>query len=109
MRSQDSPLRGRGIVPTSGPGLPSVDLLLSARRFAAASKSARTRRAYRSAWGVFLAFCQSQDLPALPASPATVSAFLAARADAGRKVATLGLDLTAISQAHLAGEFPDSD
>ena len=87
----------------------------AARRFAAASRSTATLRAYRSDWADFAAWCDGRSLTAMPATPETVSLYIASRAEAGPddargrptpplKVATLSRRLTAISQAHkLAG------
>jgi len=86
--------------------LVSVDLVEAARAFAAASKAPRTRKAYRAAWGTFVAWCEAQGLQALPAAPRTVAAFLAARAKEGRRVSTLEQALAAISQAHQAAGLP---
>jgi len=72
----------------------------SASRFAAASRSEATRRAYASDWNIFIAWCESRGLPALPASPETVSLFLSAEAEAGRKASTLGRRVSAIRLAH---------
>ena len=87
----------------------------SARRFAQAARSDATLRAYRSDWADFSAWCDSRGLSAMPASPETVSLYIASRAEAGPddergrptaplKVATLERRMAAISQAHkLAG------
>jgi integrase len=87
----------------------------AARRFAEAARSDATLRAYRSDWADFTAWCEARDLRAMPASPETVSLYIASRAEAGPeddrgrptaplKVSTLERRLAAISQAHkLAG------
>ena len=87
----------------------------AARRFAEAARSDATLRAYRSDWADFAAWCESRQLAAMPATPETVSLYIASRAEAGPdgadgrptaplKVATLRRRLAAISQAHkLAG------
>jgi integrase len=72
----------------------------SARSYASDAMAGRTKAAYRSDWRTFTAWCGSLGLEALPASPSTVAAYLSARADQGRKVATIGRALAAISQAH---------
>lgn len=76
------------------------ELVASARAYAAAATSDRTRRSYAGAWRTFTAWCEARGLCPLPASATTVALFLSARADEGRKAATLALDLAAISQAH---------
>ena len=86
----------------------------AARRFADAARSDATLRAYRSDWADFSAWCDERGLRAMPATPETVSLYIASRAEAGPladgrpspplKVATLSRRLAAISQAHkLAG------
>jgi len=80
------------------------ELAASAKSYARASKAPRTVAAYRSAWLAFEAWCDSTGGVALPASAECVALYLTARADAGRKPATIGLDLAAIGEAHrLAG------
>ena len=87
----------------------------AARRFAQAARSDATLRAYRSDWADFSNWCSGRGLVSMPATPETVSLYIASRAEArpadehGRptaplKVATLRRRLAAISQAHkLAG------
>jgi integrase len=87
----------------------------AARRFAEAARSDATLRAYKSDWADFTAWCADRGLAAMPASPETVSLYIASRAETGPvgddgrptaplKVTTLRRRLAAISQAHkLAG------
>ena len=77
--------------------------LAAVREYVDESLSASTRRAYRAGLTVFRAWCESESVNALPASPETVAAFLSAGADEGRKVATLEQRLAAIRWAHEAG------
>jgi integrase len=86
-------------------GMP-IELIESARNYAKAAKASRTVAAYRAAWRAFEAWCESQGLSAMPAAPEAVGLYLAARADAGRKPATLALDVSAIGQAHKAAGQP---
>ena len=72
----------------------------SAKKFAEASRSTATRRAYRSDWHIFSEWCASRGLPSLPASPEAVCAFLASQAESGIKAATLGRRMAAIRLAH---------
>lgn len=65
-----------------------------------ASASKNTRRAYRSDWSVFAAWCEREGRCALPASPATVAAFIVSESEAGRSVNTLRRRLATISKAH---------
>ena len=87
----------------------------AARQFAEAARARSTLRAYRSDWADFSGWCADRGVRAMPATPETVSLYIASRAaagpddDTGRptaplKVATLERRLASISQAHkLAG------
>jgi site-specific recombinase XerD len=66
----------------------------------AARHASSTLRAYRTDWGAFCAWCDIKGLPALPAAAESIAAFLAAEADAGRKISTLRRRLAAIRLAH---------
>jgi site-specific recombinase XerD len=78
--------------------------IASAKSYAAASRSENTRKAYASDLEAFGAWCAESGLCSLPAEPGTVALYVAHMADAGRKAATIGRALVAISQAHkLAG------
>ena len=89
--------------------LPSADLALAtiaerARDYAGQAKAANTLRAYRADWDDFTTWCAHHGLVTLPAAPETVAVYLTHLAELGRKPATLGRRLSAISQAHqLAG------
>ena len=74
--------------------------LEGARAFASASRAPRTRDAYRLQFATFSSWCASRGLEPLPASPTTVAAFLVSRVDAGRKVASIALALSAIGAVH---------
>lgn len=86
-----------------GKGLgPPFDLEQLAGRAAGLAEGARaaaTRRAYRSDWRHFEAWCTGHGLTALPAAPATIGLYLADHADACA-VATLTRRLASISVAH---------
>jgi site-specific recombinase XerD len=74
-----------------------------AEDYARASRASATRRAYRSDWAHFEAWCRTNGLAALPAPPQTVGAYLAAHADALAPT-TLSRRLSSIAVAHrLAG------
>src|SRR5215469_11298370 len=75
------------------------DLAARAAEFARSSRSAATERAYRSDWADFWNWCGRAGLSPLPASPATVGAYLSARATE-LKVATLNRRIAAITVAH---------
>jgi site-specific recombinase XerD len=82
----------------------------SAAAYARAEKAAATRRAYRSDFALFRCWCETKRLPALPASPEAVAAFLAVEANRGAKVATISRRLAAIRYAHkLAGHEPPTN
>jgi site-specific recombinase XerD len=70
------------------------------RDFLAASKAARTVRAYRSDLLHFEAWCEDRACQSLPAAPETVADYIAALAEMGMKPATITRRLSAISQAH---------
>jgi integrase len=78
-----------------------------------AARAPETNRAYGRAWAAFEAWCSEQGLPALPASPTTVAAWMAALASGagGRRPlvrASINQALSAvIRRHHLAGEALD--
>ncbi|MGI4807390.1 MAG: site-specific integrase [Janthinobacterium lividum] len=75
--------------------------------YALAEKSAATRRAYRSDFAAFTAWCAGRALDPIPAAPETVAAFIADQANAGFRASTLGRRVAAIAYAHaLAGLEP---
>lgn len=69
------------------------------------SKAANTRRAYAADWSRWAAWCTSKGLPALPASPEVVAAYLADHAGV-LSVATLRRHLATISKAHQTAGQP---
>lgn len=92
------------------PTLPAVAIqaeMDAAKAFAMNEKAASSRRAYRSDFAIFAAWCRARGLEPLPASTDTVAAFLAAQANAGAKASTIGRRAAAIRYAHrLAGHEP---
>ncbi len=62
-----------------------------AAAYAAQGVAPNTRRALAAGWAAFSTWCKQQGLASLPAEPATVAAYLAALADAGLSVATMGV------------------
>lgn len=82
------------------------DLVEEARAYAEGARSDATVRAYRRAWRTFAAWCDGEGFDALPAVPEVVALYLVHRKREGRKVATLHLDLAAISEAHKAARLP---
>ena len=82
----------------------------AARSFAMAEKSEATRRAYRSDFEIFTAWCSARGVDSMPAVPETVKVFLAAQAIGGVKASTLGRRVAAIRYAHkLAGLEPPTN
>lgn len=76
-----------------------------ATQYAVDSVPANTRRTYQSQWRAFVSWCQGHRLPFLPAAPETVALYVTHLAHTGRKVATIEVALSALSQAHqLAGQ-----
>ena len=80
--------------------------LKSATDYAAASKSEATRRAYRSDWEDFAAWCAGSGADPLPAAPATLAGYIAQLADRGKKVSTIRRRLAAIAYAHRLKGYP---
>jgi len=75
--------------------------------YALAEKSAATRRAYRSDFAIFTAWCAGRALNQIPAAAQTVAAFIADQANAGFRASTLGRRVAASAFAHaLAGLEP---
>jgi len=72
------------------------------RELLEAATAPGTRRVYRGKLKLFLAWCQSEGLSALPAAPETVAAYVLALAQRGVSCSTVSLALAAISAAHRA-------
>jgi site-specific recombinase XerD len=84
--------------------------LAAALSFAEQEKSEGTRRAYRSDWRIFTAWCIARGLEPLPAAPDTIARFLASQAQASVKASTIGRRAAAIAYAHkLAGHEPPTN
>jgi site-specific recombinase XerD len=82
-----------------------VDPMASVRAYLAAEKSDNTRRAYRTDFDHYTAWCDSQELQALPGSAETVARYLAFLADSGLKPSTIERRRAAIRYAHKAGGY----
>jgi site-specific recombinase XerD len=78
----------------------------AAAQYRRASRAENTRRAYRSAVARFCDWCAIHGRTALPASPETVAAFLAAEARNDLAVNTLRLRHAAIRYLHLLAGCP---
>jgi site-specific recombinase XerD len=74
-------------------------LVQRAEDFVRAAKAPATLRAYRSDWAHFEAWCQTHQLPALPAEPATVALYITDLAGC-RAAGTITRRLTSITKAH---------
>jgi site-specific recombinase XerD len=74
--------------------------LEDAAGYARLDKSAATRRAYRSDFDLFRAWCELKRVPALPAESKVVTAFLAAEANHGVRASTIARRVAAIRYAH---------
>jgi integrase len=76
-----------------------------------AAHAANTKRAYRSDWAAFEAWCRSRGECAMPASSSTLARYLAFLADSGKKASTIRRARVAVGLAHgWAGELrPDKD
>lgn len=84
--------------------------LARATDYAKASKAEATRRAYRSDFEDFTAWCTASSLATMPASIETVAAYFAHLADADRSVSTIMRRAAAIAYAHrLAGLEPPTN
>ncbi|MBE7158269.1 MAG: hypothetical protein INR62_07510 [Rhodospirillales bacterium] len=66
------------VVPTAGIPATAAAELEAARAFAQAEKADATRRAYRSDFRIFAAWCEARGATPVPTSPEMVAAFLAA-------------------------------
>jgi integrase len=83
-----------------------ADAAEAAAHYRRASRSENTRRAYRAAVARFTDWCAVHGRTALPASPETVAAFLAAEARSNLAVNTLRLRHAAIRYMHLLAGCP---
>jgi Phage integrase, N-terminal SAM-like domain len=84
--------------------------LTRAAELAGEEKAASTRRAYKSDFRIFQAWCQDRGVSSLPAAAETVAAFLAHDVEAGSRPSTLGRRVSAIRYAHkLAGQPAPTD
>jgi site-specific recombinase XerD len=79
-------------------------LVKRAEDFVRAAKAPATLRAYRSDWAHFEAWCQSHQLSALPAEPATVALYITDLAGC-RASGTITRRLTSITKAHQSAGF----
>jgi site-specific recombinase XerD len=92
--------------PTEGHPVGMQQALERAGDFARAEKAENTRRAYRSDYEAFRAWCEARGASALPASAEMVAAFLSREADRGFKASTIGRRVAAIRFAHRLAGLP---
>jgi site-specific recombinase XerD len=71
-----------------------------------AEKAAATRRAYRSDFEIFRAWCAERHVSVLPASPESVAAFLAHEAERQVRPSTISRRVAAIRYAHKLAGLP---
>jgi hypothetical protein len=69
-------------------------------------KAEATRRAYRSDFELFRAWCAERHVSVLPASPESVAAFLAHEAERQVRPSTIGRRVAAIRYAHKLAGLP---
>jgi integrase len=76
-----------------------------------AAHAENTRRAYRSDWSAFEAWCAKQGEVAMPASSSTLARYLAFLADGGKKASTIRRARVAVGLAHgwAGAARPDRD
>lgn len=77
------------------------ELSRRAALYATRARGDGTRRAYRSAWKHFTAWCEALGRSPLPADPDTLAMYVVRRADDGLAVSSLRVALAAIRTAHL--------
>jgi integrase len=95
------------IVSLPAPAASFAEAEAAAADYRRAARAENTRRAYRAAVAAFTQWCAAHAQVALPASPETVAAFLAAEAGRGLAVNTLRLRHAALRYLHLlAGYLP---
>jgi len=87
------------------PALPIEADIARATNYARQDKAESTRRAYKSDFDGFRAWCAGRHVNALPALPETVAAFLASEAEAALKPSTIGRRCAAIRYAHKVGGY----
>lgn len=82
-----------------------VDPRASVRTYLEAASSDNTRRAYKSDWADFCAWCERTGESSLPATPIGIASYLAQLADTGSKASTIQRRVAALRAAHLAAGF----
>ncbi len=85
----------------------SGELVDATRGYLDASLSLKTRKLYSTAWSQFTSWCRATGLPSHPACAETVALYAVHRAELGRKVPTINIDLAAIKLAHETAGLDD--
>jgi site-specific recombinase XerD len=93
--------------PRPRPPAPLDRELERAAAYAQSALAPATRRAYESDWRAFADWCAPRGLTPIPATPATVAAFLAAEADREFRPVTITRRAAAIAAAHRAQDHPN--
>jgi site-specific recombinase XerD len=105
-----SPLHQAARIPATVPAGESLPLpareVAAAAEYARAEKAEATRRAYRSDFELFGAWCSARGVSALPAAPEGVAAFLAHEAERRVRPSTIGRRVAAIRYAHKLSGLP---
>ena len=94
------------IVSLPVPALTFAEAEAAAAAYRRAARADNTRRAYRVAVSRFTDWCAAQAQTAVPATPETIAAFLAAEAGRGLAVNTLRLRHAALRYLHLLAGYP---
>ena len=94
------------IVELPAPAASFAEAEAAAADYRRAARAENTRRAYRAAVAQFTEWCAAHAQTALPASPETVAAFLAAEAGRGLAINTLRLRHAALRYLHLLAGYP---
>ena len=105
-----SPLHQPARIPATVPAGESLPLpareVAAAAEYARAEKAEATRRAYRSDFELFRAWCAERHVSVSPASPESVAAFLAHEAERQVRPSTIGRRVAAIRYAHKLAGLP---
>jgi Phage integrase, N-terminal SAM-like domain len=91
-----SPLYQPARIPATVPAGESLPPPAREAEYARAEKAAATRRAYRSDFELFRAWCAERHVSVLPASPESAAAFLAHDAERRVRPSTIGRRVAAI-------------
>jgi len=90
----------------AAPALLQTDLAAAAA-YARSALAESTWRAYRSDWRTFETWCRERDVAQMPASAATVAAFVAAEATRGFRPVTIERRAAAIAFVHRSQDQPN--